>query len=76
MLGVTGHSEMCTVEADHLHNLPMLVLDPRLDLLSYYYNVERVTFLAQADYADQFNSDWDQLGTILKELTDQEAVQH
>lgn len=75
VLGVTGQSELCTVEADHLHNLPMLVQEPRLDLLSYYYNVERVAFLAQADSADQFNSDWDQLGTILKQLTDQEAIQ-
>lgn len=83
VLGVTGQSELCTIEADHLHNLPMLVHEPRLDLLSYYYNVERVTFLREVeretDYAEQFVSDWSdwkQLEAILKELTYQDGVQH
>lgn len=76
VLGVTGHPELCTVEADHLRNLPMLVCESRIDLLSHYYNVEREKFRAQAEDADAFNSDWDRLATILKEVTDQEGVGH
>jgi len=40
-----------------------------LDLLSYYFNVERVAFAAKADHCEQFKSDWDRLEAILKELT-------
>jgi hypothetical protein len=43
--------------------------EPRLDLLSYYFNVERVAFAAKADHCEQFKSDWDRLEAILKELT-------
>jgi hypothetical protein len=67
-LGAQGMSERCSLEADHLHNLPLLACEPRLDLLSYYYNVERVAFVAKADGCEEFSSDWDRLGAILKAL--------
>jgi hypothetical protein len=76
VLGVTGHSDLCRVEADHLHHLPMLVCEPKLDLLFHYYDVERVRFCAEAEDADSFNSDWEKLGTILQELKEQEVTQH
>lgn len=71
VLGAAGHPDPCRIEADHLRNLPMLVCEPRLDGLIHYYNVEREKFRAEAEDADSFNRDWDKLGTILQELTDQ-----
>lgn len=68
-LRAQGMADQCSVEADHLHNLPLLMDEPRLDLLSYYFNVERVAFAAKADHCAQFKSDWDRLEAILKELT-------
>src|ERR1051326_5669289 len=32
----------CRLEADHLHNLPRLLVDYQAQLLEYYWNVERV----------------------------------
>ncbi|HEV2133095.1 MAG TPA: hypothetical protein VGR47_02425 [Terracidiphilus sp.] len=71
VLGAAGHPYMCTVEGDHLRNLPMLVCKPRLDGLIHYYDVEREKFRAEAEDADSFDTDWDKLGTILQELTEQ-----
>ena len=68
-LGAQGRSEQCSVEADHLHNLPPLVHEPRLDLLEHYFSVERVDFMAKADDLERFRLDWDRLKAILEELT-------
>ena len=32
------------LEADHLHNLPGLLIDYKPELLDYYWNIERVCF--------------------------------
>jgi hypothetical protein len=45
----------CAIEADHLHNLPALLSDYRLELLEYYLQVERVSFVNQSSTDDVAN---------------------
>ena len=37
--------ERCLVELDHVHNLPSVISDNRIEGLAYYYNVERQLYL-------------------------------
>ena len=69
VLGAQGMAAQCSIEADHLHNLPLLVWEPRLDLLRHYFNFERTEFMAKADDFEQFVPDWDRLEAILREPT-------
>jgi hypothetical protein len=39
-------ADRCTLEADHLHNLPTLLAHYQPELLDYYWQVERVSFIA------------------------------
>jgi len=65
-LGMDGAAEQCSVEADHLHNLPELVQSPRPELVSYYYNVERAGFLRCTRLnADEFMPEWERLGKLV-----------
>jgi hypothetical protein len=43
-----GNPDRCAIEADHLHNLPALLTQTQLDLLEYYWNVERISFVKQS----------------------------
>jgi len=43
-LGSSQNAMRCTVEADHLHNLPALLAEYKPELLDYYWRVERVAF--------------------------------
>jgi hypothetical protein len=47
--GWAGRAERCAIEADHLHNLPMILSDYRPELLDFYWNVERSGFIAQSE---------------------------
>jgi hypothetical protein len=47
-----GDAERCFVEADHIHNIPELLRFFRLDLLKFYWTVERPCFVAQVPSAD------------------------
>jgi len=47
--GWSGDGELCAIEADHVHNLPALLLNFSPDLLSFYWNVERESFLRAAN---------------------------
>jgi hypothetical protein len=44
-LGNNGDAERCAAEADHLHNLPVLISRYSPELLRFYWDVERVAFL-------------------------------
>ena len=58
----SGLSDACSVEADHLHNLPALVLSLRWEELLFYYNVERAAFLDRTEAnTDDFRPLWNQL---------------
>lgn len=59
----SGNAQRCAIEADHVHNLPPLLGNYSADLLKFYWDVERVSFLAQSSTADvaDFRSLWDRL---------------
>jgi hypothetical protein len=60
--GNSGLSDACSIEADHLHNLPMLVWSLRWDELLFYYNVERPAFLNRTEAnTDDFRTLWSEL---------------
>jgi hypothetical protein len=58
----------CAIEADHLHNLPQLVAHFSHDLLKYYWEVERVSFIEQISQDDLaiFSPMWDRLAPYLQ----------
>lgn len=67
-LGLEGFGEQCSVEADHLHNLPELVQSLRPELLRYYYDIERPAFLRNSkSNADDFKHAWGVLGKLIAE---------
>lgn len=51
-LGWAGNPERCAVEADHLHNLPALLKNFSTDLLSYYMDVERPSYVARSSQVE------------------------
>jgi hypothetical protein len=65
-----GNSELaeaCSLEADHLHNLPVLIRSLSREELLFYYNVERPAFLnATTANVDEFHQLWDQLGRLIQ----------
>ena len=59
---LAGDSEQCEVEADHLHNLPQLLISFKQDLLVYYLTVERPTFATRSRKdTKNFESLWQEL---------------
>ena len=62
-LGWSGNARRCAIEADHLHNLPALLLSPSAALLSFYWEVEKPAFQGASDDADLalFLPLWDEL---------------
>jgi hypothetical protein len=66
-LGTEGAAEQCSVEADHLHNLPELVQSPDAAEILNYYNVERTGFLrSTTSNTDEFKPQWEQLAELIK----------
>ena len=64
--GNSGVAEACSVEADHLHNLPSLIQSFSRELLLFYYNVERPAFInATTSNLDEFKQLWGQLGRLI-----------
>jgi hypothetical protein len=47
----------CAVEADHIHNLPDLLTDYSPDLLRYYWEAERTSFIQQSATGDRARFD-------------------
>jgi hypothetical protein len=68
VFGWNGDAGNCAIEAGHLHNLPGVAREPRLELLSSYYNVERPICITQAKGTAAFEADWNRLGAILAEI--------
>ena len=51
-IGWSGNASRCAIEADHLHNLPQVLLGPSSALLSFYWEVEKPAFEANSSDAD------------------------
>jgi hypothetical protein len=69
--GWAGDAERCAAEADHLHNLPGLLVDFSFDRLKYYWDVERPAFLHRSDGtgAEGFEPLWRDLERCLSHET-------
>jgi hypothetical protein len=50
--GWGGDGSRCAVEADHVHNLPALLIDYSDELLRFYWQVERPSFMKRCRPAD------------------------
>jgi hypothetical protein len=62
-LGWSGQAELCALEADHIHNLPGLLMDFSQERLAYYWTVERVGYssVAPADQLVVWETFWQEL---------------
>jgi hypothetical protein len=69
--GIDGHATRCSLEADHLHNLPEIITKPAAENLLYYINVEKPAFIKKAFGFEQFESDWNRLQVIIDEICQQ-----
>lgn len=65
-LGGAGQAYECEVEADHLHNLPRVIVSLSTEEIVFYYEVERVEFLKKSaiDTA-AFLPQWKRLETLI-----------
>lgn len=56
-------ADRARLEADHLHNLPSLLVNYKPELLDYYWQVERPCFMARGkpDDLQQFEPLWQAL---------------
>lgn len=61
-------SEFYRIEAYHLHNLPHLIKKYSDDLLKYYLNIERPSYISEAHYKHfaMYESQWNKLEDYLK----------
>ena len=67
VLGWNQDPDRCAIEADHLHNLPVLLSDYKPGLLDYYWTAERTAFMEQSSREDisQFEPLWQALANHL-----------
>ena len=65
VLGWAGNAQRCAIEADHIHNLPALLRGYSPDLLRFYWEVERTSFidLSSAAEIEGFQPLWDRLAS-------------
>jgi len=68
--GSLGDAEACSLEADHLHNLPELIRSFRGELMHFYFTVERPGFVSSGPRgAEQFAPLWDRLSKLIETRT-------
>jgi hypothetical protein len=63
-----GQEKRCFIEADHLHNLPHIINDFKVERLQYYWDVERPIFMKSVppDETQDLAPLWDQLGELMR----------
>jgi|SRR6185437_1402257 len=61
-------SDRCLIEADHIHNLPRLIRKPQIQSLTYYFDVERTSYVKRVPNTDEFEPDWLRLGELIEEV--------
>src|SRR5690348_17250699 len=74
--GWNHDSDRCAIEADHLHNLPALLVDYDPALLHYYWNAERVGFMQRSacDEIAAFQPLWNALAEQIGAARGEEAT--
>ncbi len=62
-----GSAEQSVLEADHVHNLPDLLRRFRPELLRYYWDIERPSYLkaTKRQNEQRFEPLWAQLGPLV-----------
>ena len=57
-----GNARECVVETDHLHNIPIVISQNSLELLSYYLSVEKPAYLSSCNWSvEEFEPLWGRL---------------
>ena len=61
-------AKKCFIEADHLHNLPSLLADYHPELLRYYWEIERPSFISQVPEHERRDLQplWDRLASLVE----------
>ncbi len=61
-----GEMESCRVEADHLHNIPRMLLDYQPGPLRYYWDAERLGYLEAGGSAAYYEGEWSVIGRFAR----------
>jgi hypothetical protein len=63
-----GHEKRCFIETDHVHNLPHIINDFKVERLQYYWNLERPLFMKKIPLTEMQDLTplWDTLGELMK----------
>lgn len=66
-MGEQGMAGRCAIEADHIHNLPALLKDYSVDLLRFYWDTERTSYITQSSSDDlaHFEAIWDRMESFM-----------
>jgi hypothetical protein len=56
-----GNIDQVVAEADHVHNLPALLKDYSKDLLRFYWEIERPSFISKVPEVAAFEESWKKL---------------
>lgn len=62
-----GNADACFTEADHLHNLPHLIADFREELLEFYCDTERQSYLNAGGSPHSYEQLWAKLDSLRSE---------
>jgi hypothetical protein len=62
-------TKFCSKEADHIHNLPHLIKNYKKELLKYYLDIERPSYINHSLAIDiiSFEPSWKKLEAILNQ---------
>lgn len=67
-------ADYCALEADHIHNLPGLILNYRRDNLKYYLDIERPCYVERvkevSGNAEAYQAQWQRLEQFVQAEAD------
>ena len=68
MRGNASNIEAVRCEANHVHNIPQMLRHFKIELLRYYWDIERVEYIrfAPANFSASHQSDWDVLAEFMR----------
>jgi hypothetical protein len=77
LAGWERNPDRCSLEADHIHNLPDLVCNYSADRLKYYWDVERPCFIqgGGSEASLRFARLWDELVPHMAALATEHLIE-
>src|SRR5438067_7329298 len=68
----SGNAARCAIEADHLHNLPQLLSYYAPELLRYYWEIEKPSYISRSSQSDValFEPLWKELASHVTDTPD------